>query len=175
MGFNTFFPKGYEITLPQEDELIPLRKPVEFDEAINFVNKIKDRFQGDDYVYKSFLDILNMYRKESKSISEVYQSVASLLHQHPDLLEEVTHFLPDTSAATRARYNSNRTHALHWDVESSPLTRGKPLNDEKKAIASHADYDLSEDQSDPEHEKTMLRADKELYRRVEKEKNRRRT
>ncbi|VFQ95207.1 unnamed protein product [Cuscuta campestris] len=170
LGFNTFLPKGYEITLPQEDELTPLRKPVEFDEAINFVNKIKARFQGDDYVYKSFLDILNMYRKESKSIAEVYQRVASLLHEHPDLLEEFTHFLPDTSATTRARYNSNRTHALHWDVKSSPLTRGKPLNDEKKAIASHADYDLSEDQSDPEHEKTMLRADKDLYRRVEKEK-----
>lgn len=40
------------------------------------------RFQGDDRVYKSFLDILNMYRKENKTISEVYQEVC-LLPQHP--------------------------------------------------------------------------------------------
>lgn len=43
LGFNTFLPKGYEITLPSEDEQPPPKKPVEFEEAINFVNKIKVR------------------------------------------------------------------------------------------------------------------------------------
>jgi len=41
LGFNTFLPKGYEITLPLEEEQPPQKKPVEFEEAINFVNKIK--------------------------------------------------------------------------------------------------------------------------------------
>lgn len=46
LGFNTFLPKGFEITLPPEDEQEqeqppPQKKPVEFEEAINFVNKIK--------------------------------------------------------------------------------------------------------------------------------------
>lgn len=35
LGFNTFLPKGYEIKLPEE------KRPVEFEEAISFVNKIK--------------------------------------------------------------------------------------------------------------------------------------
>jgi hypothetical protein len=39
-GFNTFLPKGYEITL-DEDEAAPPKKTVEFNQAINFVNKIK--------------------------------------------------------------------------------------------------------------------------------------
>lgn len=39
LGFNTFLPKGYEITI-DEDE-VPTKKTVEFDEAISFVNKIK--------------------------------------------------------------------------------------------------------------------------------------
>lgn len=43
LGFNTFLPKGYEITLPLEDEQPPAKKPVEFEEAISFVNKIKVR------------------------------------------------------------------------------------------------------------------------------------
>lgn len=35
------------------------------------------RFQDDDdHVYKSFLDILNMYRKEHKGIEEVYHEVS---------------------------------------------------------------------------------------------------
>lgn len=38
MGFNTFLPEGIEITL---DEDAPPKKPAEFEEAINFVNKIK--------------------------------------------------------------------------------------------------------------------------------------
>ncbi|XP_019170871.1 PREDICTED: paired amphipathic helix protein Sin3-like 3 isoform X2 [Ipomoea nil] len=161
LGFNTFLPKGYEITLPPEDETPPAKKPVEFDEAIGFVNKIKTRFQGDDYVYKSFLDILNMYKKESKSISEVYQKVASLLHEHPDLLEEFTRFLPDTSATTRAHYQSNRTHILQYDDKSTPMIKGRPINTDK-FIASHADYDLSVDRSDPDYERLR-------HRRMEKE------
>jgi paired amphipathic helix protein Sin3a len=79
LGFNTFLPKGYEITLPLDDEQPTPKKPVEFEEAISFVNKIKTRFQGDDHVYKAFLDILNMYRKENKSITEVYQEVCFFL------------------------------------------------------------------------------------------------
>lgn len=38
MGFNTFLPEGIEIIL---DEDGPPKKPAEFREAINFVNKIK--------------------------------------------------------------------------------------------------------------------------------------
>lgn len=43
LGFNTFLPKGYEITLPPEDDP-PAKKPVEFEEAISFVNKIKVKY-----------------------------------------------------------------------------------------------------------------------------------
>ncbi|CAA7408525.1 unnamed protein product [Spirodela intermedia] len=97
LGFNTFLPEGYEITLPIE-EGIQQKKPVEFEEAINFVNKIKTCFKNDERIYKTFLDILNMYRKESKSIAEVYQEVTLLFENHHDLLKEFTHFLPDHTA-----------------------------------------------------------------------------
>lgn len=40
-GFNTFLPKGYEITVIEEGEAPPPKKTVEFEEAISFVNKIK--------------------------------------------------------------------------------------------------------------------------------------
>lgn len=36
---------------------------------------VQKRFEHDEHVYKSFLDILNMYRKENKDINEVYAEV----------------------------------------------------------------------------------------------------
>jgi len=47
------------------------------------------RFQNNPDVYKRFLDILHVYQKEQKSISEVYEQVAILFHNHPDLLEVI--------------------------------------------------------------------------------------
>ena len=38
-----------------------------------------------------------MYRKEEKSIQEVYDEVAQLFRHHQDLLDEFTHFLPDSA------------------------------------------------------------------------------
>ena len=74
------------------------QKPqVEFVHAISYVNKIKTRFASDERVYKTFLEILNMYRKNLKSISQVYEEVAQLFKSHNDLLEQFTYFLPDST------------------------------------------------------------------------------
>lgn len=104
LGFNAFLPEGYEITMPpevaEENNNSKKQPAVEFDQAINYVNKIKARFQKDEHVYKEFLEILNMYRKGNKTINEVYQEVATLFENHSDLLEEFTYFLPDTNGST---------------------------------------------------------------------------
>ncbi|KAK6931145.1 Histone deacetylase interacting domain [Dillenia turbinata] len=169
LGFNTFLPKGYEITLPLEDEQPPAKKPVEFEEAINFVNKIKTRFQGDDHVYKAFLDILNMYRKENKSIAEVYQEVAALFHDHPDLLLEFTHFLPDASATASTQYAASGRNSAFWG-STAPTMR--PVHGDRKDgyNASLADRDFSVDRPDPDHDRSLL---KEQRRFAEKERDRR--
>lgn len=49
----------------------PPRTPVEFNHAINYVNKIKNRFQNEPETYKQFLEILQTYQKEQKPIQEV--------------------------------------------------------------------------------------------------------
>lgn len=59
----------------QEQQLAAGKQPVEFDQAINYVNKIKDRFRNDESVYKNFLEILNQYRKAQRGIKEVYDQV----------------------------------------------------------------------------------------------------
>ncbi|CAM8916122.1 unnamed protein product [Rhodiola kirilowii] len=125
LGFNTFLPVGYEIKLPLEE---PVKKPAEFKEAIRFVNKIKIRFRSDDHIYKSFLEILNLYRKEHKSISEVHREVFALFHDHPDLLAEFAQFLPDNTVTEANNYAaSTKKVVLHERNLATPT-----LNVEKE-------------------------------------------
>ncbi|XP_018439632.1 paired amphipathic helix protein Sin3-like 6 isoform X2 [Raphanus sativus] len=101
LGFNTFLPKDHTITLSPEEEK-PKTK-VDFKDAISFVTKIKARFGGDEHAYKSFLDILNMYRKDKKSITDVYKEVTLLFKGHEDLLVEFVNFLPSCSESTSGK------------------------------------------------------------------------
>ena len=74
------------------------RGPVEFNHAINYVNKIKNRFSAEPETYKNFLEILQTYQKEQKPIQEVYAQVQQLFKGAPDLLDEFKQFLPDNSS-----------------------------------------------------------------------------
>uniref|UniRef100_A0A804QJM7 Histone deacetylase interacting domain-containing protein n=2 Tax=Zea mays TaxID=4577 RepID=A0A804QJM7_MAIZE len=164
LGFNAFLPKGYAIKLQEE------KKPVDFVEAINFVNKIKNRFQHDERVYKAFLDILNMYRKDNKSIQDVYHEVAGLFKDHKDLLEEFQHFLPDTSVAPQA-VASSRGGLVKREDRSSLPPANRTLHNEKRerACLSHADRDFSVDRPDVDHDRQRRRLDKEKERKVERD------
>merc|ERR1719323_1775878 len=84
-------------------------QPVEFNHAINYVNKIKNRFQGQPDVYKQFLEILHTYQKDQRAIkeggapkshlteSEVYAQVSRLFQNQEDLLSEFGQFLPEAT------------------------------------------------------------------------------
>ncbi|XP_004066908.1 paired amphipathic helix protein Sin3a [Oryzias latipes] len=85
-------------------------QPVEFNHAINYVNKIKNRFQGQPDIYKAFLEILHTYQKEQRNAKEaggnytpalteqeVYTQVARLFKNQEDLLSEFGQFLPDAN------------------------------------------------------------------------------
>ncbi|GJN37712.1 hypothetical protein PR202_gb26693 [Eleusine coracana subsp. coracana] len=157
LGFNAFLPKGYAIKLQEE------KKPVDFVEAINFVNKIKNRFQHDEHVYKAFLDILNMYRKDN-------QSKMFIRSDHKDLLEEFQHFLPDTSVAPQAVAPSRGGLVKREDKSSMPPASRTHHND-KRAYPSHTDRDFSVDRPDVEHDRQRRRLDKEKERKVERDRN----
>lgn len=85
-------------------------RPVEFDEAILYVTKIKKRFANDPDTYKKFLDILHTYQKEQTSIKEVLDEVSELFINHSDLLKEFTFFLPD-AVREKAKQEINRINA----------------------------------------------------------------
>eukprot|EP00047_Mylnosiga_fluctuans_P012588 m.27016 g.27016 ORF g.27016 m.27016 type:complete len:1120 (+) comp4360_c0_seq1:36-3395(+) len=149
VGFNTFLPPGYKMpehgapiartTEPAHDGSFPPassaeapaarpgspKQRLEFNHAINYVNKIKNRFANQLEIYKAFLEILHTYQKEQKSIQEVYNQVATLFSAHPDLLEEFSQFLPEAVPAAEAH-----AHAISRSQARAAPTRPTP---EKKA------------------------------------------
>ncbi|KEH24935.1 paired amphipathic helix protein [Medicago truncatula] len=157
-GFNAYLPKGHEIRL-DEDEA-PQKKKVEFEDAISFVGKIKNRFQNEEHVYKSFLDILNMYREEHKTITEVYSEVATLFKDHNDLLEEFTRFLPDNSlepSTQHAPFGHRDLSVEHPDVDDEePMNMHKEQR--KREIRDIRKHDLNSLRS-PNKKKSVKKAE----------------
>ncbi|WMV50278.1 hypothetical protein MTR67_043663 [Solanum verrucosum] len=94
LGFNAYVPNDYEIML-NDEEKASSNKTTNNEEKRNLVKNIKKCFEN-DHEYKSFVDIMMMYKKESKDINEVYHEVAVLFNEHPDLLDEFTEFLKDS-------------------------------------------------------------------------------
>ncbi|XP_022658802.1 paired amphipathic helix protein Sin3a-like [Varroa jacobsoni] len=161
VGFNTFLPPGYKIELQGNEQVnismpgstvshtihpdgpptpnlppprSPTQAPVEFNHAINYVNKIKNRFACQPDVYKKFLDILHTYQKEQKSRdaggslseSEVYQQVAALFEDQDDLLQEFGKFLPDANGAatvSSVEFSKVTSHVLY---QMRNITQEKP-------------------------------------------------
>jgi len=170
LGFNTFLPEGYEITIPYEE--VPRKQPVEFNHAIIYVNKIKTRFQNDEQVYKTFLDILNMYRKGNKSINEVYREVETLFYDHQDLLDEFTRFLPDctgptsipnvpASARPSSGHISGVTSFRHL-LKENVVKKEKPVTSQNNFCQSTIVKD----------ERISMEVENEHWKKVEKDKDR---
>jgi histone deacetylase complex regulatory component SIN3 len=106
-------------------------QPVEFNHAINYVNKIKNRFQGQPDVYKQFLEILHTYQKDQKAIkegqrptgpylteAEVYAKVAKLFQNQEDLLSEFGQFLPEATGENSMMMGKGRNSKFCHNCDS---------------------------------------------------------
>ncbi|KAF6140989.1 hypothetical protein GIB67_006618 [Kingdonia uniflora] len=144
IAFNMFLPKRFEITLPLHTDEPQRIVPLQFEKFTNFVEKIKARFQ-DDFVYNLFLGILDTYRKGNKSVIDVYEEVAILFKDHPDLLQELLHFLPDYELPALVQHTqSRRTSSLqHRDQNNFALPSSQRIQTEKRKrnIIYHAEPD----------------------------------
>ncbi|XP_073227098.1 paired amphipathic helix protein Sin3-like 4 isoform X1 [Cicer arietinum] len=113
-----------------------------------------------------------MYRKETKNINQVYQEVSALFQDHEDLLEEFTHFLPDTSGTASTHFASARNSLLRDRSSAMTTVRQMHVDKRERTTALHGDRDLSVNHPDPELDRGLMRPDKEQRRR-EREKDRR--
>ncbi|XP_007569032.1 paired amphipathic helix protein Sin3a-like isoform X1 [Poecilia formosa] len=119
-------------------------QPVEFNHAINYVNKIKNRFQGQPDIYKAFLEILHTYQKEQRNAKEaggnytpalteqeVYTQVARLFKNQEDLLSEFGQFLPDAnSSVLLGKSPPDRAESVRND--HGPTVKRPSLNNKQR-------------------------------------------
>uniref|UniRef100_A0A3Q2ZJC4 Paired amphipathic helix protein Sin3a n=1 Tax=Kryptolebias marmoratus TaxID=37003 RepID=A0A3Q2ZJC4_KRYMA len=119
-------------------------QPVEFNHAINYVNKIKNRFQGQPDIYKAFLEILHTYQKEQRNAKEaggnytpalteqeVYTQVARLFKNQEDLLSEFGQFLPDAnSSMLLGKSTPDRAESVRND--HGPTVKRPSLNNKQR-------------------------------------------
>ncbi|KAJ5899978.1 hypothetical protein N7495_004722 [Penicillium taxi] len=102
------------------------RGPVEFNHAISYVNKIKNRFSSQPEIYKQFLEILQTYQRESKPIQDVYAQVTQLFNTAPDLLEDFKQFLPESAAHAKQQQQQQQARLAEEQIPLSSL-RGDPI------------------------------------------------
>mmetsp|Transcript_13663 Transcript_13663/g.19538 ORF Transcript_13663/g.19538 Transcript_13663/m.19538 type:complete len:1843 (+) Transcript_13663:250-5778(+) len=104
---------------------------IEFDHAITYVTTIKKRFVNEPKTYQQFLEILHTYQKEQRGIREVLEQVSRLFADHPDLLKEFTHFLPE-AVQEQAK---ERLHRAAADAEKRIASAAKKEQEQKVQAA----------------------------------------
>ncbi|KAI9009400.1 hypothetical protein CLU79DRAFT_775003 [Phycomyces nitens] len=123
------------------------RPPIEFNHAINYVNKIKNRFANDPDTYKQFLEILQMYQRDEKAIQDVYSQVQYLFNGSPDLLHEFKLFLPDVSGQNAPVYDRGSKRSILGPPQSCqtvPPGKKKKMTKRSKGFNSRdSDQELS--------------------------------
>ncbi|KAJ9609755.1 Transcriptional regulatory protein sin3 [Cladophialophora chaetospira] len=105
-----------------------VRKPVEFQYALDYIERVKARFVHWPKVYREFLEVLKTYQRSSRPIDEVFDSVSRLFVLEPDLVEEFKVFLPeDAEAAGEAdgrTYADEDLTSSMWSTESEMSEEG---------------------------------------------------
>jgi paired amphipathic helix protein Sin3a len=108
----------------------------DYNEAYDYVKKIRTRFRDDERTYNAFLEIIDKYKKghmtkfrhmtkkeaNDQAIRQVYSVTAKLFKHHSDLLEEFAYFLPDNVThniriiTTKEDNGTETTHIEYVDV-----------------------------------------------------------
>ncbi|KAH9420995.1 Paired amphipathic helix protein Sin3a [Dermatophagoides pteronyssinus] len=129
---------------------VPGSGPVEFNHAINYVNKIKNRFLDQPEIYKQFLDILQSYQKEQDNSgqkilteSEVFSKVSKLFENQPDLLQEFSQFLPDAHNSSGVIAGGVVPHTLHPNQATNATSHHHHhMNNSNNLINSSPSYSI---------------------------------
>ncbi|EPX74273.1 SIN3 family co-repressor Pst3 [Schizosaccharomyces octosporus yFS286] len=86
---------------------LPSKPHVDFNYAIAYMNKVKERYPPNSETYMEFLGVLRTYQKAEKSIHEVRARVSEIFSDSPDLLDEFKLFLPDSSDSKETHQNES--------------------------------------------------------------------
>ncbi|CAG8490875.1 5872_t:CDS:10 [Ambispora leptoticha] len=85
-----------------------IQENIPFNEAIEYINRIKTRYVAEPDVYKEFLEMLQAYQLKEISNMEVGSRIQDILQKSPDLLNEfIDRFLPSSPGPSSLSNKSN--------------------------------------------------------------------
>lgn len=106
------------------------------DQARAFVQKIKHKFSDQPHIYKSFLEDLYKFSGGQLTLSDVYDSMYERFKDYPDLLEDLSNFLPDLSP------NSSQKSEKPQTIQRPKSKRAK-VEDKDEEIVEEGSFKLS--------------------------------
>jgi len=97
--------------------------PPDFNMAVTFICKIKQRFGSHRRIYQEFLQILQHFQTAAQAndtsvIKDVKNRIRALFRDHPDLLEQFDYFLPPLTA-----HFARAGNAANGSGQSAPNSR----------------------------------------------------
>jgi histone deacetylase complex regulatory component SIN3 len=65
-----------------------------FDDAIKYVNEVKDAFRDEKHIYRAFLRLLEDFKSQRKNMEIVKEEIAEMFKDRKDLILGFNFFLP---------------------------------------------------------------------------------
>ncbi|KAJ3332840.1 Transcriptional regulatory protein sin3 [Blyttiomyces sp. JEL0837] len=113
------------------------KKPVEFNDAIGYVAKVKTQYEDTPEVYKSFLEILQEYQKQGLKIRVVVDRILILFEGNTDLILGFNAFLP---TGCKIEETSDPTNPFKL---TTPETDGVPVGVQSSSSMVRAVADVA--------------------------------
>lgn len=93
--------KGHRILLLEFNKLIPqnyrisIESRPHYNEAIDYMRRVKEETKHDPSIYEEFIRILKLYQSKEMSLDDVNNSVRRLMTDFPSLIDSFKAFLPN--------------------------------------------------------------------------------
>lgn len=135
--FNKLIPSNYRINVETRPH---------YNEAIDYMRRVKEETKEQPLVYTEFINILKLYREKQMSIEEVNSSVRTIMTDYPALIESFKAFLPN--------YQENSSSEEEDDYEPIQIKPTKKRNISPTNIT--ADKMVVEAISDPVNKNELI-------------------
>ncbi len=103
---------------PQDGDAAASERPLTHEDAVEFLNRVREMFSDRPFIYNSFLAVMKEFRDQTITTDDVINRVKLLFKGHRDLLQGFNLFLPPA-------------YRIRVEAESPPATAHAHIDDRK--------------------------------------------
>ncbi|CAG9334351.1 unnamed protein product [Blepharisma stoltei] len=111
LEFNKLIPQNYRISIESRPH---------YNEAIDYMRRVKEETKHDPAIYEEFIRILKLYQGKEMSLDDVNNSVKKLMVDFPSLIDSFKAFLPNY-------YDDSSSEEKDEPAYSKPIKKRKEI------------------------------------------------